>query len=664
MATLDELIASHINPFDFYVSGDFFQTPVGPEDPVEAIHRDCLERLKTDIRTAKQRRRPYTSLVVGQSGAGKTFLLGRLQRDWGRQARFAYIGPWADGERIWRHTLRHTVQSLLYPPQRGAQSQLMQWFHALHRICTETEPKRFKDTCSRHYSRQVENGRLFFRVIAGLAHEDSRELAIAWLRGDELDTDDLQDLGVKRAVDDEETAKSILLNLLRVCPDEQPIVLCFDQLDNVPHNADGQPDLSPLFSLNSQIHTGYNDAQCLVVISLITETYLYTRKHVTAADHARLNSMIDIKPIPVNQIKLLWQHRLAPLHRQATPKPANPLVPLDYMDLETKFPRGKYLIRTVLRIGYNVYQAYKDSLPKSSGGMPDSESEPVTDVEEFLVIWEKTYAEIDRRTRNLTEEASEDLIWYVAEALQTLALKEVKRNFLSPAAGTHAAYRSHVRGVSLSYYLHAKKFGLAWTESDNLTRFYWVMRIAEAAVQRHDCDVFILIRHTRLGKPTNRGHQIYTRLIHGDGPHDHIKPTVLDLKILRTLHELINKAKEKSLTLERHPIDLATLQELVRASNVLARSDLLKQLEVVKPGNSGGDKPDFSDIQQNIFNTVVAHDLIGLQTLEERTREQHPKLDQAQFDQQLEVLIQQNKLKKLDPNAPREQQLICRVPDA
>jgi len=53
------------------------------------------------------------------------------------------------------------------------------------------------------------------------------------LRGDDLDEDDLNQLGVKHTIDNED-AQNILANFGRISAQTQPIVLCFDQLDNIP----------------------------------------------------------------------------------------------------------------------------------------------------------------------------------------------------------------------------------------------------------------------------------------------------------------------------------------------------------------------------------------------------------------------------------------------
>jgi len=60
-----------------------------------------------------------------------------------------------------------------------------------------------------------------------------------------------------------------LANFGRISAQTQPIVLCFDQLDNIPL-PDGSIDLQALFSVNSSIQPV--PKKFLVIISIITNT--------------------------------------------------------------------------------------------------------------------------------------------------------------------------------------------------------------------------------------------------------------------------------------------------------------------------------------------------------------------------------------------------------
>jgi len=48
-------------------------------------------------------------------------------------------------------------------------------------------------------------------------------LACDWLRGDDLDEDDLNQLGVKHTIDNEDAAQNILANFGRISAQTQPL---------------------------------------------------------------------------------------------------------------------------------------------------------------------------------------------------------------------------------------------------------------------------------------------------------------------------------------------------------------------------------------------------------------------------------------------------------
>lgn len=104
-------------------------------------------------------------------------------------------------------------------------------------------------------------------------------LACDWLRGDDLDDEGLSILGTQRAIATEHAAQGILANLGRLAADTQPIVLCFDQLDNIARTSEGVIDLQAIFNVNSTIHNP-RLRNFLVIISIITSTWLKELIHV------------------------------------------------------------------------------------------------------------------------------------------------------------------------------------------------------------------------------------------------------------------------------------------------------------------------------------------------------------------------------------------------
>ena len=81
-------------------------------------------------------------MLLGDSGSGKSHLLGRIKRRLNDRACFAYIGPWPDSQFIWRHVLRQTVDSLMAVPEGQSESQLIRWLRGLEFFIREGFAKR------------------------------------------------------------------------------------------------------------------------------------------------------------------------------------------------------------------------------------------------------------------------------------------------------------------------------------------------------------------------------------------------------------------------------------------------------------------------------------------------------------------------------------------
>ncbi len=192
----------------------------------------------------------------------------------------------------------------------------------------------------------IYNANEFFGILYDLTDANLYSLACEWLKGDNLDEDSLQQLGVKRAIDTENAARKLLANFSKLSANTQPIVLCFDQLDNIARLPDNSIDLPALFSANSTIHNEKWPG-LLVIISIITSTYYQNTKQVPPADLARITSQVPLKHITLDEAKALWATRLYPVHAQTQPKPNSPICPLTEQSLQEHFPGGKTLPRDV-----------------------------------------------------------------------------------------------------------------------------------------------------------------------------------------------------------------------------------------------------------------------------------------------------------------------------
>ncbi len=115
-------------------------------------------------------------------------------------------------------------------------------------------------------------------------------LAADWLRGEDLDDEDLQLLRVRRSIDSEDAAQKMMSNLGWLADSTQPVVLCFDNLDNVPDMPNGQSGVKAMFNVNTIIHNE-KLKNFLVVISLIKSNWNSVEQQIEQANRASYRSV-------------------------------------------------------------------------------------------------------------------------------------------------------------------------------------------------------------------------------------------------------------------------------------------------------------------------------------------------------------------------------------
>lgn len=263
MTSIDQIIQETLNPFDSttFRPGNFWQEQQEINLTVESIHQDVVQKIEELLQQVARDHRTRTLLLAGDSGSGKSYLLGRIKERLNSQAFFAYIGPWPESDFIWRHTLRNTMDSLMYVPTKQKESQLLLWIQSLSAFKPEGFMKRilgerqlFIHNMKGNFPSGIYNPNEFFGVLYDLKNPELYPIACEWLKGDRLDEASLKRLRVKRAIDTETSARNILGNFGKIAAATQPIVLCFDNLDNIDRALDGFINLQALFNVNSILH--------------------------------------------------------------------------------------------------------------------------------------------------------------------------------------------------------------------------------------------------------------------------------------------------------------------------------------------------------------------------------------------------------------------------
>ncbi|MGB3758761.1 MAG: ATP-binding protein, partial [Rivularia sp. (in: cyanobacteria)] len=270
MTSINNIIKREVNPFDLInlKPGNFWGEKQDSSNSVDSIHQEVISEVEGFLDLVNKDNRSRSLLLLGDSGSGKSYLLGRLKRTLNPKAFFAYIGSWADSDYIWRHVLRSTVDSLIQIPEGQQESQLIVWLKSLSaftRINSEqrlfsdsiwqfmqSDRRKFIHHLKTTYSQAgLYNPDFFFGVLHDLTNPELYPIACEWLRGDDLSEESMEALKVNSCIDSEDAAKNILANFGRISIETQPIVLCFDNLDNIPRVADGSQDFQSLFNINT-----------------------------------------------------------------------------------------------------------------------------------------------------------------------------------------------------------------------------------------------------------------------------------------------------------------------------------------------------------------------------------------------------------------------------
>ncbi|HEY9853684.1 MAG TPA: ATP-binding protein [Leptolyngbyaceae cyanobacterium] len=663
MASIDDIIRREVNPFDptTFKPGNFWREKQDSALTVDSIHQEAIAEIEALLNLVAKDHRSRTVLVTGDSGSGKSYLLGRIKRTLNPKAFFAYIGAWADNDHIRRHILRYTVDSLMQFPEGQQESQLMLWLKSLSAFTKrnlkqrifddnvwtllQSDRKNFINHLKKTYRQaNIYNADQFFGVLHDLTNPDLYHLACEWLRGDDLSEESLQALKVRKSIETEEAAWETLSNLGRISTETQPMVLCFDQIDN-PIASDPQP----FFSINTTIH---NDSlkNFLVIISLPTNNWRQSSHRIQMSDKAGIHKEINLKRIGLDQAEALWRYRLQPIHEQANPKNPSPIFPLTRQALEAKFPGGKTDPRNALMLGGQLFDDYKRKLGPDS--QPDPDSKP-NSLAAFKLLWQHEYNKIQSKITKITLLSTPELIAMLAEVLDALEVKEIKAKLLS---GKYTSY-------SLSYQQPEQKtrVGVVWTEDASMTSFYNIMNACQAVINKNSCQTLYLIRAAGVGNGKLAGHQIYRQIFQGSQNH-HIKATLSSVHYLATYKSLVNSAQANELVVAGKMVELKELQDLIRQSEILNKCTLLQELKIVQKKMEGADNINFKEVEEHLLNLVKTQSFMGKPTLIQNTLNQLLDVNQFQVEEAINRLINNNKVKIINPNLPPKEQLICFVP--
>lgn len=674
MPSIEQLVRQNINPFDptTFRPGNFWKETQDENQEVSSIHQEVLDSVEERLMLLMRDRKTRTLVLSGDAGSGKSYLLGRLKKQLNDKACFAYVGPWPDSQFIWRHVLRQTVDSLLETPQGQDDPQLIHWLKGLEVLKKQGITKRirgernvFVSDMRASFPSGLYQPKEFFGVLYELLDPQTRMVASDWLRGEDLDEEDLKTLKVKRSLDSEDAAQKTLGNFGKIADSTQPIVICFDNLDNIPKKANGKPDLQALFDVNSTIHNERLN-NFLILVSIITSNWRENRGAIAHADRDRIDDELNLRLINLDEAAAIWASRLQPLHAEASPKPASRIAPLTREWLEHKYPGGKVAPRECLILGEELIRTFKKegSLPDISETVIEDNADIVFDqhsAASFELAWQKEFQETGQQLSRVAQYSSPELVRKLQEVLEALAIPEVRSGVLpSP---TYESY-------SVGYQKSEKRVGIVWTEDSNMTSFCNVMKACQKMLDKGLRTHLYLIRGANLGTPKNKGFQLF-KAVFDNSQHVHIKTDLESVQYIETYHRLVNAAASRELVIAAQTPDIAHLQILVRESGVLNGCKLLQQLIVVKSSRpdpepivppDGPDPADVEAAQKYILNLMATQSMMGMQALMNSAGEHVRSLSTEDLENIIDALCDANRIQMLDPTARRENQLLCWVP--
>ncbi|PAX52379.1 ATP-binding protein [Brunnivagina elsteri] len=677
MVSINEIIKREVNPFDLVNIrvGNFWTENQDYTALVESIHQAVINEVEGLLDLVVMDNRSRTVLLLGDGGSGKSYLLGRLKQTFNTKAFFTYISPWSDNDYIWRHVLRYTVDSLIQVPEGQQESQLILWLKSLSAFTKRknssiwqvllNDRKKFISHLKNTYKLAgIYNADIFFGLLYDLTDPELYPLACEWLRGDDLSEESMQTLNVKSCIDTEDAAKNILANFGKISIETQPIVLCFDQVEST---AKFDLNPQPLFNINTTIHND-NLKNFLIIITIVKDNWMRATQIIPQTDKVRLERLLQLRPINLEQAEAIWAYRLQSLHQEANPQPNISIFPLEKILLEDNFPGGKTYPRNAIILGRQKYQEYKLSLltkpiviQQPNSTTPNIVIIPPTEplrgsprenyLAEFKIIWQKELKKTQEKITKITFVAANELIQMLQMTLEALQMQSIKPKLISgKSASSSFSYQSPKQG----------KVGVVWTEDPNMTSFFNIMNATHKVAQKGTCSIIYLIRLSTLGNAKLKGFQLYSQIFNGT-KNIHIRPKLPSVHILETYRNLVNSTLSQELVIGGKTIQLPELQSLVRESKVLEKCVVIQDLGVVTKLTDTETKKDLRVVKEFLRSLVVTQNFMGVQALYSHAKSQFYDVSDNEIRYLIELLCEERKIKFINPKAKLEDQLVCLV---
>jgi len=349
---LDVLREGTFTPFNKFVSRGDLPDVIDIANPRKEIDRNIFRAIKQTNRDKSTRLIP----ILGSAGSGKTHAFWAYKDKIGQVEEFEVEG------------LEPINWTIVYVPSPPASVRVL--FHIYTCIIEELGADVIKTVSEKLVTKWGGKKRGFFsrpkaddvisrgiREFPGVGadivkalvsfrlEKDKRALAERWLLGEDLEDDELDDLGINSVIEDDDTClamiKIITENLGKV------IVLYFDEIES-PYRMHGElAERKFLEVLKKQ----YNEVQKLViVIAVLKEIWPRILEIADQPLRSRMEPEQELKPFSLNDLKLFFANTMEHFWDQNNLNP--PLYPL--------FPLNEEVINVIYeKSGGNPRDAIK-----------------------------------------------------------------------------------------------------------------------------------------------------------------------------------------------------------------------------------------------------------------------------------------------------------------
>lgn len=639
-SNLKQAITQEINPFDTISRryGNFWKDKQNERSTVREIHQEAIAKTEFHLQQVAQDSRTRTILMYGDSGSGKSYLLGRLKSQFNHRAFFVYIGCCIHENSFMRHVLRQLVDSLLEIPEGQKESQLILWIKSLAAFKSQGLVKKivgeknlFVHNFTSSYPRGIYNPQEFFGVLYDLTDPGLHALAAQWLRGDNLDEESLRKLSVKESIQTEYAAEKIIENIGKIAHKTLPIVLCFDEIEH--------ESVRSVIRLNTHIH---NESlkNFLVIISIITNIAKQQANQIKSSDRARIDDRVLLKPISIDLVEKIWSYYLQPLHQLVNESPESDIAPLKTEDVQNHFPGNKVLVREAIAVGRDFINAYKRQMlqevsrQKNTSNKTHKPSHKLTPKDDlnssFKLYWKSVIDGVKSEIATPTDVPDALLHQALMSALFVGKIDNVKEPCLpSPKFGENSFCFQNKDGQNVL---------ISWQETPNLTNFCHIMKAYEKSLSQYKTGLYILIRSNRVGQPKNKGYRIYKKLCELER-FRHLCPSLSSIHELIAYSRLEASARSLDLSVGSQILDLKALQKLTLETEILSHNALLADIGVIQ---STTPPPPDKEIQDFIYDFLKTEPLYGYENLLATVSAQFDNTTKARVETVVMELVEQN----------------------